>query len=565
MLSKIKSPFLIKLLEEKLFSFVDYFFAYSLLKNSENEELFLALSYLFKSARLGHLCVKVENTIAPSPYLLFKQEAEEGIIIDAQIEKMIAKGFSFFPEKIVQNISSSELSSKPICFYKNSYYLQRNFYFESQIVNQIEKINKCSPSKFDLKILEEEVERLLQANEILPAQAKAIKLIINNTLSFIFGGPGTGKTHTAVLLIRLLAKVINKNFRILIGSITGKAAHHLFAKMNVASPNIKIEALTLHSLLKIGSKKKPFLDADLIIIDEASMIDAKILCSLFQTVNPFSRLVLIGDPNQLPPIESGNLFASFSSSKFEKLSCTLTQALRFDNPVIHNLAEAIKIGDATKTTDIIKESNLMLCSSKKMEENKFLKEKILEEARKNFLDASFSNDVEKSFEAFFNFRILSSLRFGFLGSLHLNKMIFDHLQTFYRNGTFIIPILILKNDYKMGLFNGTSGILIKKYYKGSFKEEACFLDSSNKMKVIPSYLLPSYEYGYCLSVHKSQGSEFNNVLFILPEKGAFFGRELLYTAVTRAKKKIEILSNIETIEKMVASNISLQTNLLERI
>ncbi len=557
MLNKIGSVFLKNLLDENYFSFVDYFFAYRFLKNFEKEELVLALAYLFKASRLGHLCVTVASTIVPSPDLLFKQEAEN-FSLDPKVEELMKKGFADL--KII--LDEMSFSKNPVCFFKDSFYLQRNYYFETQIVENLEKINKYTPIQYDRKIIKEEIDDLLNKKELSLSQANAINLIIERPLSFIFGGPGTGKTHTMAVLVRILAKALQgKRLKIIVGSLTGKAAHHLLSKMDLLEfPNISIEASTLHLLLKIGSRKKPFVDADLIIIDEASMVDTKILVRLFQTIGPLSRLVLVGDPGQLPPIDSGGLFAFFSTAKFMKISAFLTQVFRFENPTIHLLSLHIKSGDIKNSLEIIKEKKLLVSSL----ENKFLKEKILEEAKEKFLPASFSEDIEKSFDAFFNFRILSSMRLGHLGSRELNQIIYDHLLSFYRAGTFIMPIIILKNDYRLKLFNGTSGILVRKRWRGILKEEALFLDSSKKLSAIPSYMLPPYEYGYSLSVHKSQGSEFNSVLLVLPEN-VFFGRELLYTAVTRAKKEIEIISNYEIIEKILSNKMNPQTNLLERV
>ena len=140
---------------------------------------------------------------------------------------------------------------------------------------------------------------------------------------------------------------------------------------------------------------------------------------------------------------------------------------------------------------------------------------------------------EKLFQSFNRYRILSPMRRGIYGTTALNQAILNHYETKAGYGSFMkIPIMINRNDYAQGLFNGETGILIKKRsnndrYAPPFDEEDYALfpgESESTFRRVPALLLPPFEYGYCLSVHKSQGSEFDHVLLLLPEGSEQFGR-----------------------------------------
>lgn len=163
-----------------------------------------------------------------------------------------------------------------------------------------------------------------------------------------------------------------------------------------------------------------------------------------------------------------------------------------------------------------------------------------------------------------SFRILTLLRKGPFGTDALNTMIFQAMKNkMKRKEIFIAPIMVLQNDYHMNLFNGEVGLIIRE----KEKEFALFASRQpeQKFRQIPELLIPHYEYAYCLSVHKSQGSEFDHVVLLLPEGTQGFGREALYTGVTRAKKRLEIWSQPETIRQMIAMPAARQSSIVDRL
>lgn len=154
---------------------------------------------------------------------------------------------------------------------------------------------------------------------------------------------------------------------------------------------------------------------------------------------------------------------------------------------------------------------------------------------------------------FSHFRILTPFRKGLLGVESLNQIFLQQiLLREKRSESIVLPIMIVQNDQRLGLFNGEIGLLIKHQNKPD-ADFAIFAskESLDDVRKIPFLLLPKFEYAYCLSIHKSQGSEFNHVLIVLPEGSEYFGRETLYTGTTRAKQSLELWGEENIIRKMI--------------
>jgi exodeoxyribonuclease V alpha subunit len=348
-----------------------------------------------------------------------------------------------------------------------------------------------------------------------------LNLSLSNTLSIIEGGPGTGKTFLTSHLVKAL-KPLEPSAQVILAAPTGKAA----ARLKQFNPEATCG--TLHSILGIKSQRQlargsSYVKADLIIIDESSMIDAKLLAFFLGSLQPGQRVVFLGDGNQLPPVESGSLF----SDLIDLLpTAHLTQCLRSDRLEILQLAQDILAG---KPVTAHHELSI---------------EFILETALKNYSKGN-------------SFCILSPIREGPFGVNSLNQEIF---QLFYRklkpHDLLAVPILITRTDYEAGLYNGEVGILWRTREK--------ILHAEFGERKIPASGIPPYELGYVLSVHKSQGSEFDDVLVLVPPGSETFGREVLYTAVTRARHSVVLCGDAETIEKTVEHSSHRRSGLKKR-
>jgi len=422
---------------------IDLYFAEKMGAKGETETAFL--SALMQASREGHLCLDLGT----------------------------------LDEKV--RLGAQTFSSPYIHQFQNFCYLKRNWIYETRIVEHLRRLLQNTTPLI-----------LYESKALNQQQQEAVTCALSHPLSIITGGPGTGKTFIAKHLIQALGS----QARVILAAPTGKAV----ARLQQANPEVFCG--TLHALLGIRSERDliregSYIGGDLIVVDECSMIDVKLLAYFLASIPKGTRLVLMGDGDQLPPVESGSLFADLIDFI---PTAHLTHSLRSDRQEILDLAGAIRqgrwMGEIFPLNHIWKE--------------------IDRQTRENT-------------------RILSCVREGSWGVNTFNQRIFDQMKTQEDP----IPILITRTDYNLGLYNGETGWL---------KGGEAFFPEKGKFSLAA---LPAYEYGYCLSVHKSQGSEFDSVLLAVPPGSEIFGREMLYTGATRARKWIKVFSDSETIQKML--------------
>jgi len=411
---------------------------------------------------------------------------------------------------LVQDILDIEtIPTLPFVRWNQLLYLQRHWMLEKKVFHHLERILsfKLTPitSSIDETKLDEE-------------QRLAIKNVHNNPLTIITGGPGTGKTYT----ISFLVKTFPESSRIALTAFTAKAVKKLSEGIPGAA------SLTLHSLLKLRNIQEPieeghYLPYDLIIIDECSMIDGALWLKILSSISYSTRLVLLGDPMQLPPIGSDGFFSHFCT-----LPCTISlKGVKRAEGLLQKLSEATLREDAEEFFKL----------------STFFEGKDLLSALKEIFTFGFTSPPtpEELLEKLKTFRVLSCVRRGVRGIDHLNRDLADH----FRSKRWPIPLMITRNDYRLQLSNGQTGIQ-------NSSETALFEDDEKQMRTFPIALLPPYEYGYALSVHKAQGSEYDHLFLIIPENSEGLSKELLYTGITRAKKNITLVGNKDSVKEMMS-------------
>lgn len=494
---------------------LDDLVAQSLLASLENKELYRQfILEMVREFRLGHLCYEPSLPVSlPSSICC---EASE-----------------IFP-------------LAPIVKQGKRYYFQKNWVLENTLIQETKRLRGLNPPEPFNKIqFFKELEALQHQKKLFPEQAQVISSAFSSSFSVICGGPGTGKTYTAGHLVRLfvnsLDKSLDRPYRILLAAPTGKAALHLKSSIlsqGHLSESAICESSTIHRMLHLQpGENKLFsgrrIDADLIIVDEASMIDASLLAHLMQSVGGGSRLILMGDPNQLPPIQSGMIFPELS----RLFGVFLTQCARTDDDHLHRTAEAILQGDERTFFELVD-----------LEEDW---DHLLIESLWKFSQPITSwerPDPIKTFAHYNRFRILDALRQGPYGTTALNDQIFKKVVQECKWGQWwAVPIMSTKNDSKKDLYNGTAGILIGQKKGGTILSFAYFPSVGE----IPFSQIPPHEIAFCISIHKSQGSEFDEVMALFPEGSEHFGREALYTAATRAKKKWSAIGSREVLKKLL--------------
>jgi len=556
-----------RICKDKIFSSITYFYITNMIANIEKITFSskIALGYIFEISLQGFLFLRIEqDKIIPKPstFISQKQLSIEPELLK-EVEMAILEGIHQSPKELMQSIEShlDIFPTKPFCKKDNRYYIQRNWIYESQFYKCLHERSESIPTELDKDVIDEKLQGKLQSKKISSHQADAIKLSLENSFSLICGGPGCGKTYSILHLIDTFMSAWRKKRipQVILAAPTGKAAQKLEETVESCFDveKVSIEIMTLHALLKIKKDESKYLerkliDADLIIIDEASMIDIRLMAHLLMGLPGSSRLVLLGDPNQLPPIETEGIFSIVAKNHCDLAFVSyLTEAFRFENNRLIQLANSIRDQNIEKVLKLLKGNNAEIeFFSMENQSNKDILEEIM---RKVTTEDAFSSkgeiNTDHILSRMFSFRILSCLKKGPLGSDDINQRCKEYfLEKAASGDKLFLPIIITQNDYQLNLYNGTLGFVIQHKTMQKIDQGNAYFSSKKKY---PLFMLPQYEYSYCLSVHKSQGSEFDHVMLIIPPASEVFSKEILYTAVTRAKKKLTIISSEETIRSLI--------------
>ncbi len=464
-------------------------------------------------------------------------------------------------------------------------YLARYHAYETQLAAQLLRRAADVP-EVDEAALGESLARLFAFNAgTLPDwQRLAAAQAVRRSLSVISGGPGTGKTTTVVrLLAALLEQPGGAHLAIGLAAPTGKAAARMAEAIRTAKAALPVgeaikaalpeEARTLHRLLgSRGDTPRVRHDAarplalDVLVVDEASMVDLALMAKLVDALPPHARLILLGDKDQLAAVEAGAVFAELCEgrgfdaqavadlrritgqavaveaprSKLGDAVVLLTHSHRFaGDSGIGELARRINAGDAAGTLSLLRESRADLHWQDQPSPAALLER--LDQAYRPYLQAARSGDPAQAFAAFSAFRALTAQREGPWGVTGINEALETRIkrrlslperERWYPGRA----VMVRQNDYALGLFNGDIGLCLH----GEFGLRVYFEGEDGYRAFAPARL-PSHDSAFAMTVHKSQGSEFGEVLLALPElPSPLLTRALFYTGITRAKHRVDI-------------------------
>ena len=577
-----------------------------------------------------------EPAIWPYAYILSQKLTEGNICISVDdVPANLASTPYSNPVTVKELVSLKHLVSKqdvlktPFILHNNRLYFQRYFKYETSIIEKLKSLIAAENTELASRMsqLESQKELIqslktdykldgLTTKEKVDWQLVAVTQALLNNFSIITGGPGTGKTTTlAKLLIVLYA--LDPNATVALAAPTGKASMRMLESLKGSTLNFtnetkqKIAQLvpsTIHSLLGYKRESVNFkhnaenpLPYNWVVVDEASMIDVPMFSKLLASLGDSTRIILLGDKDQLASVEAGSLLGD--------LCQTLPSLNQFTNTTADWINQFITDDDRKINAEFIDDTKQLLAGH--IIELKYshrfnsqgaigkVSRAVIEgdlEGLKSLIGAPTARNVTfdfeykeeilskfvEGYEAYINeldiaealkklnqLRVLVAVRESNRGMKAINKFIELHLLKkgllkpdgdFYENR----PIMVTRNMYDLELFNGDTGIL-RKDSSGNMK--AYFEDAKGGVKsVLPAYLTYS-ETVFAMTIHKSQGSEFNNVLVVLPEgtSNALLTRELLYTGITRAKDHITIQGKQDTIDYAVSTCVKRISGITGRI
>ena len=571
------------------------------------------------------------ENLRPYLYLLSKKMSEGHICIDPEEIEMsdldnlypLPKRFPKY-EKLVSDGSKTE----PFIIYNHRLYLHRYFRYESIIADSIRQFIKNEEEQIESneKLLKEHssfikelfsVQQKPEADVRINWQLIAALSASLNQFTIITGGPGTGKTTTVAKILAILYS-INPALKVALAAPTGKAAARMGESLKNATTNANIgmsdavkkgfETIvpsTIHRLLGYQPHSIYFkhdqnnpVNYDVVIIDESSMIDVALFAKLFLALGPETKVILLGDKDQLASVEAGSLFGDLCQAQ-EKLNLFPPERMEFINSFIEDKSQQLPESYISKTGHPLAGHVIELQVSHRFSDDEGIgkfskaiiqnKPQIISDFFKNLdeqvqVDSTYSDKIFQNFIAGYktfieekdilealkklnNLKVLCVIREGEQGLYAINKKIEQYLikqnlinitGDFYYNR----PVMITSNNYELSLFNGDIG-LVRADENGELK--VWFEDKGNLLSFSPSYV-SNAETVFAMTIHKSQGSEFDKVMVILPdmEDVPLLTRELLYTAVTRAKSKVIVQGEESAILKAADSYVKRGSGIIQR-
>ena len=441
-------------------------------------------------------------------------------------------------------------------------------------------------------------------------QVAAAAVALTQRLCVISGAPGTGKTTAAARIIALMLDTLGQHpVRFALCAPTGKAAARLSESLRAAAAVLPAsvegsgcfptEAVTIHRLLGYRRNRFTFnadnpLPADVVVVDEASMIDISLMARLLEAVPTEARLIILGDHNQLSSVEAGAVMGDICQrvgsegrsaaidSVYRQLGISGAasgeaapdQAKPLDNHVIvlsrnyrfsartgiGALIRAVNAGQSDEVRQRLQNDDIavewmpapLTAPARQQLRNVFLE---------GYGPVFTARTPEEALAALGHFMVLSALTGGPWGTERLNRWI----ESLGRKAGWIEtrdswypgrPVMIRRNDYRTGLFNGDVGVVWPERLQGQRQVRIWFRTAAGPLKAFSPSQLPEHQTALALTVHKSQGSEYRRVVLILPEQdNPILTREWVYTGLSRAREKIVLVADANVLALAIGRRI----------
>jgi exodeoxyribonuclease V alpha subunit len=605
-----------------IFSRIDIHFARFILdfSNDQDPDIFLAAALVSRATANGDICLDLDSM---SETVLIEKQAGQDPIFYPRVEKWRPK------------LEAHPTVGKPgqrcplIIDDHNRLYLYRYWEYENKLSLSIRDRASRELADFNPLGVNATLNRLFPATaEGLDWQKVAAVIGLLKGFSVITGGPGSGKTHAiAGILALIVACTDDYKLNIYLTAPTGKAAarlgesilrvkEHLDCSRSIKDA-IPGDVFTIHRLLKpipgtpyFHYNSDHLLPADVVVVDEASMVDLALMSKLLQACPPNARILVAGDKDQLASVQAGSVLGDlcdrqvihgFSKSflkqivKFSGIAmenftqrpeddsglpdciCELQNNYRFSSQSgIGGISRAINRGDIIKSMALLKNSDETGVDWVEINTPNELQNQLTPTIIDGYKKYLTIKDPVSAMDAFNEFKILCALNIGPYGAGSVNNLAEQVLRRkklignkpaeshpWYRGR----PVMITRNDYNLGLFNGDIGITLPDP-EASAEDHlyVYFRDAAGKVRRFLPHRLPQHETVYAMTVHKSQGSEFDHVVLVLPDKDyPLMTRELIYTGLTRARRKVSIWGTEPVLTSSISRKIDRSSGLREAL
>jgi exodeoxyribonuclease V alpha subunit len=591
------------------------------LAGEAGEAVLLAAALAVRAPRLGHVYVDLESIGQTAAV-----ETEEPV----DLSTMPWPDPEPWIESVSDSrlVAAGEVDdSRPFRLIGAGLYLDRYWGEERQIAEDLRAMSEHPASGVDLHTLSAGIGRLF-AGQTDSRQAIAAASAVLRRLAVIAGGPGTGKTTTVARVVALLAEqAMQSGARpplVALAAPTGKAAARLEEAVHDAATTLPVEdpirqqllalqASTLHRLLgrrmdsysRFRHDRNQRLPHDVVIVDETSMVSLSLMAKLIEAIRPDARLVLVGDPGQLVSIEAGAVLGDIVGPAATKLRIGTRARTQLEQTIdgrvdasqppagvtigdgiivldrvhrfgggIAQLANAVRIGDVKAILELLSDppDDLTWIPTDVAETEAGNALTIVRSASvaagRAIFEAAAAGDARAALQSLGSYRILCAHRRGTYGvstwTARTEAWLESELDGFAIHDPWYVgrPLLVTENDYELRLYNGDTGVIVQ---TGPDRVSAAFERGGEIIDYSPTRL-SAIDTVYAMTIHKSQGSQFETAAVLLPDPSSrILSRELLYTAVTRAQRRLIIAGTEETICAAVERPVARASGLRRRL
>ncbi|MCG8636108.1 MAG: exodeoxyribonuclease V subunit alpha [Desulfobacterales bacterium] len=559
------------LFDQGVISRLDYYFAKTMADIYEGSAPLILLSAALVSKALaeGHICLNLAR--AAGTVLIPEREGQGTLCLPSlkhwlgELEQsgMVARESDHpgdFEAARLDWIRRSPLILDP----DNNLYLAKYYDFQHRLVYNISARVADAPEAIDRDFLSKGIDRFFgdQDKNRTAGQREAVEKALDNNFLVISGGPGTGKTHITNIIRTLLQEWAKQEGkpepRILSMAPTGKAASRL------------TDGATIHSVLKPKPAGTGFrhnadypVAADVVIIDEASMIDIALMTRLMEAVPTETKVVLLGDKNQLSPVQAGAVFTDICEvDAMAGHRVFLEFNFRSEGKTgIENLARAVNQNDVTALTGMLTDRTYDDVIFEDTGNKSDILPILTKHVSKGYKALALARTPEEALASLDDFRVLCAHNRGDAGTLQVSHLCENILRTYRDNdikgSLFRQIVMVSQNDYEKGLFNGDTGVV----WEENRMTRVSFEGTGGENRQFRFSDLPAHESAFAVTIHKSQGSEYGTVLILIPERiSPVVTRQLLYTGITRARKKAVIMGSLKVIREAMDMPLERRSN-----